>query len=204
MLTINWALTTSANSWKPSLVKQPSHMKVDSRRECNSVGVRATLWGDRACRAREWQCDSVGARASLCGDCACRVHEMQARVRFVRCARNPLRRSCVECTKCRRECALSGSGATLCGDRACRVREMRARVRFARFRRNPLRRSCVSRAKCRRECVLETCRFTFGGNLVRNARFGDLPLHFWRKSRTKRACDMFASVWIDRVAKVRS
>ena len=35
--------------------------------------------------------------------------------------------------------------------------------------------------------VLETWRFTCGGRLVRNARFGDLALHFWRKSRTKRS-----------------
>ena len=94
---------------------------------------------------------------------------MQARVRFVRSARDPLRRSCVssarnagesairrvpaqpsaeivrvECAKCRRECDLSGPHATLCGDRACRVREMQARVRFAGCPRNPLRRSCVS------------------------------------------------------------
>ena len=34
--------------------------------------------------------------------------------------------------------------------------------------------------------VLETWRLTFGGSLVRNARFGDLALHFW-KSRTKRS-----------------
>ena len=97
---------------------------------------------------------------------------MQARVRFVRSARNPLRRSCVssarnagesaicpvraqpsaeivrvECAKCRRECDLSGPCATLCGDRACRVREMQARVRFAGCPRNPLRRSCVSSAR---------------------------------------------------------
>ena len=97
---------------------------------------------------------------------------MQVRVRFVRCARNPLRRSCVssarnagesairrvpaqpsaeivrvECAKCRRECDLSGPRATLCGDRACRVREMQARVRFAGCPRNPLRRSCVPSAR---------------------------------------------------------
>ena len=97
---------------------------------------------------------------------------MQARVRLVRCARNPLRRSCassarnagesaicrvcaqpsaeivrVECAKCRRECDLPGVRATLCGDRACRVREMQARVRFAGCARNPLRRSCVSSAR---------------------------------------------------------
>ena len=97
---------------------------------------------------------------------------MQARVRFVRSARNPLRRSCVssarnagesaiwrlraqpsaeivrvECAKCRRECDLSGPRATFCGDRACRVRETQARVRFAGCARNPLRRSCVSSAR---------------------------------------------------------
>ena len=97
---------------------------------------------------------------------------MQARVRFVPVAGNPLRRSCAssarnagesaicpgrgqpsaeivpgECAKCRRECDLTRSGATLCGDRARRVREMQARVRFAYVRRNPLRRSCVSSAR---------------------------------------------------------
>ena len=97
---------------------------------------------------------------------------MQARVRFVRSARNPLRRSCVssarnagesaicpvraqpsaeivrvECAKCRRECDLLAARATLCGDRACRVREMHARVRFAGCPRKPLRRSCVSSAR---------------------------------------------------------
>ena len=41
------------------------------------------------------ECDSPGARATLCGDRACRVREMQARVRFVKLPRNPLRRSCV-------------------------------------------------------------------------------------------------------------
>ena len=80
---------------------------------------------------------------------------MQARVRLVRCARDPLRRSSVssarnagesaicpvcaqpsaeivrvECAKRRRECDLSGVRATLCGDRMCRVGEMQARVRF--------------------------------------------------------------------------
>ena len=118
------------------------------------------------------ECDLSGARATLCGDRACRMREMQARVRFVRCARNPLRRSCVssarnagesairrlraqpsaeivrvECAKCRRECDSPGVRATLCGDRACRVREMQARVRFAGCARNPLRRSCVSSAR---------------------------------------------------------
>ena len=121
------------------------------------------------------ECDLSPARATLCGDRACRVREMQARVRFVPCPRNPLRRSCVssarnagesamcpmpaqpsaeivrvECAKCRRECDLSGARATLCGDRArrvCRVREMQARVRLVRSARNPLRRSRASSAR---------------------------------------------------------
>ena len=152
------------------------------RRECDLSGPRATLCGDRACRVREMmrnagesaicrlraqpsaeivrvecakcrrECDLSGPRATLCGDRACRVREMQARVRFVRSARDPLRRACVssarnagesaicrlpaqpsaeivrvECAKCRREGDLPAARATLCGDRACRVREMRAR-----------------------------------------------------------------------------
>ena len=118
------------------------------------------------------ECDSSGARATLCGDRACRVREMQARARFVKLPRNPLRRSCVlsarnagesaiceitaqpsaeivrvECAKCRRECDSSGARATLSGDRACRVREMQARARFVKLPRNPLRRSCVLSAR---------------------------------------------------------
>ena len=41
------------------------------------------------------ECDWACARATLCGDRACRARKMQARVRWGRCARNPLRRSCV-------------------------------------------------------------------------------------------------------------
>ena len=118
------------------------------------------------------ECDLPGVRATLYGDRACRVREMQVRVRFGRCARNPLRRSRVssarnagesairrlraqpsaeivriECAKCRRECDLPAARATLCEDRAYRVREMQARVRFAGCTRNPLRRSCVSSAR---------------------------------------------------------
>ena len=129
------------------------------------------------------ECDLSGPRATLCGDRACRVREMQARVRFVRCARNPLRRSCVssarnagesaicrlcaqpsaeivrvECAKCRRECDLLAVRATLCGDRACRVREMQARVRSAGCARNPLRRSCVSSARNAGETESAICR----------------------------------------------
>ena len=126
------------------------------------------------CAKCKRECDLPAVRATLCGDRACRVREMQARVRFVRCARNPLRRSCVssarnagesaicpvraqpsaqiarvERTKCRRECDLSGARATLCGDCACRVREMQARARFAPLRAEIARVEC---AKCRREC----------------------------------------------------
>ena len=110
-------------------------------------------------------CDLSWARATLCGDRACRVREMQASVRFVLGARNPLRRSCVSSARnagdsaiCRLpaqpsphnvrvECANAGESpicrlpaTTLCGDRARRVREMQARVRFVRCARNPLRR----------------------------------------------------------------
>ena len=123
------------------------------------------------------ECDLSGPRATLYGDRACRVREMQVRVRFVRCARNPLRRSCVssarnagesairrvpaqpsaeivrvECAKCRREWDVSGPRApspraALCGDRACRVREMQARVRLARSARKHPRRSCAPSAR---------------------------------------------------------
>ena len=118
------------------------------------------------------ECDLSHARATLCGDRACRVREMQARVRFVSCPRNPLRRSCVssarnagesgmcpvpvqpsaeivrvERAKRRRECDWRGPRANIRGDRACQVREMQARMRLARSARNPLRRSCVSSAR---------------------------------------------------------
>ena len=127
--------------------------------------------------------DLSGARATLCEDRACRVREMQARVRFVRCPRYPLRRSCVssarnagesaicrlraqppaeivrvECTKCRRECDWCGARATLCGDRACRVREMQARVRLGLSARNPLRRSCVSSERNAGESAIDAVR----------------------------------------------
>ena len=119
------------------------------------------------CAKRRRECELSGARATLCRDRARRVREMQARVRFVPCARNPLRRSC-------------GSSA-----------------RFVPCARNPLRRSCVSsarnagksaicpvyaqpsaeivrveRAKCRRECDLSHARNPLRrscGSIARNA-----------------------------------
>ena len=70
------------------------------RRERDLSHYRATLCGDRACRVR----DLSHYHAALCGDRACRVREMQARVRFVRRARNPLRRSCVSSAQARVRC----------------------------------------------------------------------------------------------------
>ena len=58
-------------------------------------------------------------------------------------------------------------------------RKSRAKRSFWRLGASPLEEvSCET-------LVLETWRFTFGGRLVRNARFGDLARHFWRKSRAK-------------------
>ena len=138
------------------------------------------------------ECDLAGLRATLCGDRACRVREMQARVRCSRCARNPLRRSCVssarnagesaicrlraqpsaeivhvEGAKCRRECDAAGARATLCGDRACRVREMQARVRYAGCARNPLRRSCASSARNAGESATQPVRAQPSAEIVR-------------------------------------
>ena len=56
------------------------------------------------------ECDLSGPRATLCGDPACRVREMQARVRLVRCAGNPLRRSCVSRARSAGESAIWGAG----------------------------------------------------------------------------------------------
>ena len=125
--------------WRKSRTKR-SFWRLDAQLSAEIVRVECAK-----CRR---ECDLSHARATFCGDRACRVREMQARVRFVPCARNPLRRSCVssarnagesaicpvpappseivrvECAKRRRECDLSGARATLCGDRAHRAREM--------------------------------------------------------------------------------
>ena len=133
---------------------------------------------------------------------------MQVRVRFVRCARNPLRRSgvssarnagesaicpvcaqpsaeivLVECAKCRRECDSSGPRATLCGDRACRVREMQARVRFAGCARNPLRRSCVSSAR-KQSVELEAENWRLCSTTLVRRVAGELEAENWRLSST--------------------
>ena len=150
------------------------------RRECDLACSRAE------CAKRRRECDLARARATLCGDRACRV---RARVRFVRCARNPLRRSCVssarnagesaiwpvpaqpsaeivrvECAKCRRECDLARARATLCGDRACRGREMQARVRFPVPAQPSAEAMRVECAKYRRECDWFCARRTLCGD----------------------------------------
>ena len=165
------------------------------------------------------ECDLSHVRATLCGDRACRAREMQARVRFVPCARNPLRRSCVssarnagesatcpmpaqpsaeivrvECAKCRRAIGsvraqpsveivlrenLSGPRATLCGDRAC---EVQARVRFVRSARNPLRRSCVSSARNAGESAICPVRAQPSAEI---ARVECAKCRHWRLSSTR-------------------
>ena len=97
------------------------------RRECDLSRSRATL-----------RFGPVRRRNPVCGDRACRGREMQARVRFVPVAGNPLRRSCVSRARNAGESAICpGPATTLCGDRACRGREMQARVRFGFVRRQP-------------------------------------------------------------------
>ena len=60
---------------------------------------------------------------------------------------NPLRRSCVSSARMQARARFVRCARDFCGDRACRVREMQARARFVRCARDPLRRSCVSSAR---------------------------------------------------------
>ena len=159
------------------------------RRECDLPGARAQPSAEIVrveCAKCRRECDLSGARATLCGDRACRVREMQARVRFVRSARNPLRRSCV-------------SSARNAGESA----------------RNPLRRSCVSSArnagesaicrvpaqpsaeivrvecaKCRRECDLSGARATLCGDRSCRVREMQARVRFVRSARNplRRSC----------------
>ena len=105
----------------------------------------------------------------------------------------------VKGTKFRSDYVLDWSRATLCGDRACRGREMHVRLRFGLVALHFWRTLCGRIAALStlgasemqdvsyELLILETwSRFTFGGSLARNARFGDLALHFWRTSCTKR------------------
>ena len=102
-------------------------------------------------RERDLSC----ARATLCGDRACRVREMQARVRFVRCARNHLRRLCVSSARNAGESAICRLPAQPSAEI---VREMQARVRLSLCARNPLRRSCVSSARDAGESAIGSVR----------------------------------------------
>ena len=157
------------------------------------------------------ECDLSGSGATFCGDRACRVREMQARVRFVLPPRNHLRRSCVSsarnacesaiCPVCarnplRRSCV---SSARKAGESAfwrlaaSFLEESRTKCAFWRLGASLLEEISYE------TLVLETCRFTFGGCLARNARFGDLALHFWRKSRTKRSFWRFAASLLEEV-----
>ena len=160
------------------------------------------------------ECDLSPARATLCGDRACRVREMQLRVRFVPCARNPLRVSSARNADESQICPLRAQ-PTLCGDHACRVREMQARVRFVPCTRNPLRRSCmlsarnagesaichmpaqpsaeivhVKCAKCRRECDLSHARATLCGDRACRVREMQARVRFDRYPRNplRRPC----------------
>ena len=157
------------------------------------------------------ECDLSHARATLCGDRACRVREMQARVRFVPCARNPLRRSCVssarsagesamgavraqpsaeivrvECAKCRREC-------DWCGPRASNPRMRRSCVSSERnagesaigaVRAQPSAEIVrVECAKCRRECDLSHARATLCGDRACRVREMQARVRLGRSAR---------------------
>ena len=115
---------------------------------------------------------------------------------------------------------------TLCEERACRVLKRRVKCEFGLCAGDPLRGSCVStrdfwgKSRAKRSfwrlgaslleevlnetLVLETWRFTFGESLVRNVRFGDLALHFWRKSRTKRSFWRLGALLLEEVSTKRS
>ena len=164
------------------------------------------------CAKRRRECDLSGPRATLCGDRACRAREMQARVRFAGCPRNPLRRSCVSCARNAGESAICPVPAPPSAEI---VREMQARVRCVRCPRNPLRRSCVSRArkagesamrptraqpsaeivrvecaKCRRECDASDARATLCGDHACRVREMQARVRFVRCARSplRRLC----------------
>ena len=95
------------------------------RRSCVSDARNAgesAICPSRGQPSAEIVCDLSRSGATLFGDRACRMNEMQARVRFVPVAGNPLRRSCVSNAR-----------------NARRMRETQARVRFVPVRSNPRR-----------------------------------------------------------------
>ena len=164
-----------------------------SRRERDLSCTRATLRGDRACRAREMQarvrfvlhagnllrrsCMSSARKAGESAICPARRQPSAEIVRVAKCGESaicPARGQPsaeivrVECAKCRRERNLSCTRATLCGDhRACRVREMQTRARFDLDAGNPLRRSCVSSARNAGESTMCPARGQPSAEMVR-------------------------------------
>ena len=127
--------------------------------------------------------------ATLCGDRACRGREMQARVRFVPVAGNPLRGSCVSSARNAGESAICpGRGQPF----AEIVRVERAkcrRVRFVPVAGKPLH-VRVECAKCRRECDLSRSGATVCGDracrgreMQARVRFG-----FVRRNPLRRSC----------------
>ena len=84
------------------------------------------------------------ARNPLRRSCASSARKMQARVRFAGRPRNPLPRSCVSSARNAGESAICPVRAQPSAEI---VRVERARVRFAGCARNPLRRSCASSAQ---------------------------------------------------------
>ena len=125
---------------------------------------------------------------------------MQVRLHFGLVARNPLRRSCVPSARNAGEIAFWIGRASLLEDVSNETLVLDTwrfpfggrLVRNARFGDLAFhfwRMSRTKRSFCRlgaslledvlcETLVLETWRFTLGGSLVRNARFGDLALHF--------------------------
>ena len=132
--------------------------------------------------------------ATLCGDRACRGREMQVRSRFVFGARNPLRRSCASKARNASETAFPHNPLwRSCASRARNAGEIAFWIAHASLLEEVSYETLVLETwrftfggSLVETLVLETWHFTFGGSLVRNARFGDLALHFWKKSRTKR------------------
>ena len=107
----------------------------------------------------------IGCAQPSCGDRARRGRGTQVRLRFGLVARNPLRRSPV-------------SRARNAGELVALHFWRKSRTKRSFWR---LGASLLEEVSYE-TLVLETWRFTFGGNLVRNAGFGDLAFHFWRKS----------------------
>ena len=136
------------------------------------------------------ECDLSGARATLCGDRACRVHEMQARVRFVRSARNPLRRSGVSSARNAGESAI----CPVCAQPSVEIVRVSARNAgesaicpvCAQPSAEIVRVEC---AKCRRECASPGARATLCGDracrvreMQARVRFAGCPRNPLRRS----------------------